>query len=222
MKKLQLTLLALSFSVIAFAQQPEPNTLKEHKNIIGIDANGILSQIFNFSPYNSVYYSPYMLRYKRLLNQSNTIRFNIGGYANSREYTTNDTLPSSDNYTDVNLGLGYAHYCYLGKHWNYYFGIDAIFQYSKSEYKSTYSPNGKREQTNKTKGYGASPFFGIQFLINPRMSISTETSYAIIHTESRVTNAITDNQYYYSYLNKGSGTQTTFYLPTSIVFRVTF
>lgn len=220
MKKNILTLIAIVLSGILFSQTTTPDTTKkEFKNIIGLDATGLFRQFFNLN--SSSYYSyPYIISYKRVF-KNNALRINAGGNIQTTNGTTNDTLKGTTTRNDLFVGIGFEHYSYISKRWNIYFGADAILKYQNYNYKSSRTATTSYQQTQTEYGYGVSPLVGIQFLINSRLSIATETSYDITYntTSSSQNNtpaSINDRR------TNSTGISTQFHAPTGIIFRVLF
>jgi hypothetical protein len=224
MKNSILTLLLLVFTTFAFGQITQPDTTKkEFKNIIELDATGLLQQFLFTSGTGSGYYNitPYMISYKRIFNNNNAIRFGVGGTTSKDNSTTNDSIENSSKRTNFNVGIGVEHYAYLTKRWNFFFGIDAIANYSENEYVQ----DNTTGTTNTTKqinyGYGVSPLVGIQFKINSRISVSTETRYDIVFTQGDSKRTyIPDSSF--DTKTKSNGIRTTFNAPVNINFRVHF
>lgn len=67
---------------------------------------------------------------------------------------------SEGYYPDIKLGLQKNRF---EKHWNTYYGADASFSYFKSNSTPT-----------TTTRYGVTPFFGVGYFFNRKISISTE------------------------------------------------
>lgn len=220
MKKIILTLTVVALTTFAFGQVTTPDTTKkEFKNVIGIDATGLLRQFFNFNT-TSYFNYPYMIGYKRIF-KSYAFRIGAGGNFSNTNITSNDTLPGKRTYSNFNFGIGLEHYSYLGKRWNFYFGADAIVKYSYNDYQSSWTASTSNRQTSTNYGYGVSPLLGLQFKINSRLSIATETSYDITYTTSKDSSTRTPSSVYDSH-SKSTGLKTNFNAPTTINFRIQF
>lgn len=224
MKKSILTMTMVVFAAFAFGQITKPDSTKnEFKNIIEIDATGLLHQFFFSSGTGGGYYvvTPYMISYKRIFNNNNAIRFGVGGTTYSDNSTQNDTIESSQKRNSFNVGIGIEHYSYLTKRWNFFFGVDAIANYSENETVQGNSSTSTSTFTQVNYGYGVSPLVGIQFKINSRISISTETRYDIIYTQGNSKRNYTPDSSFDS-KTKSNGIQTTFNAPVNINFRIHF
>lgn len=221
MKKAFLTIIAsiIIFSLTAQNTAPD-STKKAYKNVIGLDATGLLRQFLNLNTYN--YYSyPYVLSYKRFYNNTNAIRINLGGSTYSNNSTTNDTLQSTNSRHDLFTGIGWEHYSYISKRWNLYFGADLIYSYSNNTQKSSTPLSYTSEYIQSKHSYGASPLLGVQFIINSRLSIATETSYDITYINASSGQFHKPNSQY-DRNTKTNGIETQFHAPTGIIFRVLF
>lgn len=222
MRKYSMILFLVSISLFAFGQTTKPNTEKEKfNNVIGIESGGILQQLalFNGSNYFG-YQNPYMFSFRRIFG-SNAVRLNLGGTIFRSDGIINASIFSKQEMNDLKTALGFEHYSYLGKHWNFYFGMDLVFNYKDHLYE--YSLNDSMQTINKEKVIeaGISPFLGIQFRVTPRLSLGTETGLDILKGQVKssrkdVYNATLDQ---FSTENRLS---TNFRPPASIVFRFQF
>lgn len=219
MKKLFLTFSILLLGTFVFGQvvTPPDSTKKEFKNALVIDATGLLQQFFHLSE-GSYFYDPYMFRYKRFF-KSNAIRVNIGGHFYTSDNTANDTISGSRSDFYFVFGVGYERYVYLSNRWNLYYGADAIFTYSFNDSHTNFSQGNSWDQSTLSYGYGVSPLLGVQFRINSRLSIATETSYDLIFGSS-FNNRSTKPPSYGDSKTKNTGFSTSFHAPTTIQFRI--
>lgn len=220
MKNHFLTLVVITVSTFAFGQETSQDTTKkEFKNIIGIDATNLVSRFFNFGTSTPGFYSPYMICYKRIF-KNNALRIGIGGNFQTNKGNQNDTLHPTTKRNNMNFGIGLEHYCFLAKRWNFYFGADAIASYYYYDGVYPYSSSNYREQSSTNYKYGISPLVGLQFKINSRISISTETSYDIVYAYYKSFDVQPTT--IYNTHSKSSGIETSFNAPTAINFRILF
>jgi len=220
MKKI-LTFLTVIIVCNTFAQTTNPDsTKKEYLNVIGLDANGFVRQFLNLNTI-SYYYSPYVLSYKRIIKNTHAIRANVGGNHYKNNSSTNDTINTKNIRSDFFLGIGYENYKYVSKNWNIYYGADLIFNYKNDEQKSNNNLYNSYRSIQSDYAYGVSPVFGVQFLINKRISLATETSYDITYTTTTNERLNVPNSIY-NRTTKSTGITTQFHAPTSIIFRVLF
>jgi hypothetical protein len=220
MKKNLICLFLLTATLFSFGQNVSPDTSKkEYKNVIGLDASGILRQVLNS---NSVPFvnSPYMITYRRIM-KSNAIRFGLGGRVTNDNNVLNDSIKERNQRTELNFGIGIEHYVYLGQRWNFYFGADVIAKYVNSTGESTSSQIFNSMEVTRF-GYGLSPVLGIQFRVTPRFSISTESTYDITYNTS-----VTDSHAVFAYADykrhsTSTGISTVFNAPVALNLRIQF
>jgi hypothetical protein len=220
MKKLILILTLVVLSTSVFSQITKPDTTKkEYKNIIELNVNVLLHQFFSLT---SVYYfnPSYMISYKRIF-KNNAIRFGVNGSTSSDNSTQNDTIKSGQKRNSFNAGLGIEHYCYMRKRWNFFFGVDAIAYYSENYYLQGNSSISSYKEIENEYGYGVSPLIGIQFKINSRFSVSTESSYDITYTKGDDKRTETPSPIYNIH-KKSHGIQSAFNAPAGINFQIHF
>lgn len=223
MKKLFILSCIFCFGVVSYGQitNPPDTTKSEFKNVIGVDATGLLQQFLNLSEYN-YWYVPYHITYKRIL-KSNAIRLNLGGNISASSETSNDTSNTDRTRKSFLAGIGFEHYSYINKNCNVYFGVDAIYRYGYTNYHS-WDNSRISKQKDESHGYGLSPFLGFQFKFWKRISIAVESSYDILYSKSTSSN---DREYpgYPEYIDRhdkseSSGISTRFNPPVTIRFMV--
>jgi len=175
--------LLLSITVLSInAQTQTADTVqKEYNNIISIDATSLLLQFINHNEYTPLWYSPYILSYKRILG-NNALRIGIGGSSYQSSISEDDdTLKSAYSYYNIRLGLGYEHHVTLSKRWMMYFGADIIGSYSSQLQRIEYTPTyDVRKYSENSYGIGISPLLGFSFTLNKRLSIGTEACYDVV------------------------------------------
>lgn len=142
------------------------------KNEFGTDITLLIEQIFNFNeaPYYSNYFPLYHFTFKRYFNQF-SIRAGIGG----RTWDERD----ENNYSRmINYRLGVERSIDFNKRWSSYFGVDFIHQLNNSRTENHYINGGwQHGQENQNSKIGVSPIIGIEFKINSRISLQTETKF---------------------------------------------
>lgn len=221
MKKIIIITLLIGLANIMNGQSTKPNSNeKDYKNVISVDATSLLAQFLNLS--NTTFTDPpYVLTYRRFFNNNNAFRIGIGGYAKDVNYTTNDSLSNNQISNSFNIGLGYEHYSYLSERWNLYYGADLILRSYYNFSKSSITTTREMEQTNKSIGYGVSPLLGVQFILNSRLSISTETSFDLTFSQNNSSRKETPSTAF-DKNTEGSTFETNFNAPITINFRVIF
>jgi len=219
MKKLILTLSIVMLATFVFGQvvTPPDSTKKEFKNALVIDATGLIQQFFHLND-NSYFYNPYILRYKRFF-KSNALRINVGGGYYSHDDKNTDTTGIKYSRCSFSFAVGFEHYVYLSKRWNLYYGADAVFSGSREFSHMYYEPTATNDHLAIVYGYGVSPLLGVQFRINSRLSIATETS-CDFEIVNRINKQTSDPASPYDQETKSMGFETHFHAPTSIQFRI--
>ncbi len=152
MKKSLLLFSFISFSNFLFSQN------ENYNGQFGFDATGFIAQFLNFGSTSSGS-SPYVLTYRKLGAKKN-IRFGLGGSFN----ITEDRVTNA-----IEFRVGNERYRDFEKRWRALYGWD--FKLG-----GFYNSDGNNNVTTNFK-VGASPFFGLQFRINERLSVSTEAAY---------------------------------------------
>jgi len=132
----------------------------EYNRQLGVDASKFLSQFLSFGDSNNNL-SPYFILLKKYKGDKN-IRYGLGGNLNLR-------LSDARSLAQIDFKIGSERFIDFGKHWRGLYGLD-----TKYGINAIFSNNG-----NNAIGLrmGIAPFLGIQFRINERLSIATETAY---------------------------------------------
>ncbi len=134
---------------------------------MGIDITNTLT----FLKKNS---NSYLLNYRRFISK--------GRYALRAGMNLDISSGQSDGYyPDIKLGIQKNRY---DKKWNTYFGIDASY--------SLYKSNAVPTTTNR---YGLTPFVGVQYYFNNRLSFSTEAAMIFERFYIRTKNSFDPNDH---------------------------
>ncbi len=107
------------------------------------------------------------------------IRLNSSFNISNTDYESNNYL-STISYNKYKIKTGYELHQNINK-FQFFYGSDISYnaENEKTENSSDYFIE------EKTKGYGVSPFVGLKFFINQRVSISSETNVSILFSESK-------------------------------------
>jgi hypothetical protein len=191
---------------------------KAFNHYLSVNGTYFLQQYLNFNKSGTtITPSPYLVEY-RFLYKNNGFRFSMGADLHqSKNFLDSSQITVSHNY-GFSFRLGYVYQHQLVKHWSYFVGADII-----SHLTDTFSRVNTVEDIvatdSKAMMIGFGPSFGIQWDINKRIGIFTETmfDYRLQFEQNKVTslnfNAI------------DSGTHATnnnlgFVIPVSIFFYV--
>ncbi len=223
MKKIILTSLLFFAGIFLFGQSHySDSTAERPKNVIVIDATGLLRQFFNFNTGTNYYYFPndYIIGYRRKFGR-NEIRLNIGGQISQSSDVQNDTLPGKSSNNTFSIAIGYERHRHLTRRWSMYYGGDLIYGYRKSIYLSTWALNNSENDKSVTNTYGFGPLLGLIFGINRRMQLATETNYQFLY-EKEVSSRINTLYPQYNSHATGNETMTNFIPPVSLILRIQF
>lgn len=219
MKKLILSAIILT-AAFNLSAQKEPIQQTNHHEI-GIDASSFLAQIL---PGNGGYQNtPFFLMYRYHFPKS-ALRFGIGGYATKDDAITNDTASSLYQRSGLFLRVGYERKTDFGKHWQFFYGLDARFQFYNLENSNDYSQSLSLRYTQESSYYGVAPLMGFRFKINERISVTTEASFllAFYTEENRYEWTPEEEPYRTNEFQKREGYTAEFRQPINIIFTYNF
>ena len=196
----------------SFAQKPD--TTKYYNEYIGIQANKLLSEIFNFND-NSSAINPYLITYS-VNNKKSGHGFNAGiGYSITNRNTDNESLDNDRTFNDqgidfpmidndlrgwkqsrkgksFNIRVGYEKKSQLSKCIYGSLGLDLVYARTKhklsSENTFVYeSAEGIRTSSSNTlsKTYGIGPRGTLNFQISNRFILGTEMTYYYLATKTQ-------------------------------------
>jgi hypothetical protein len=194
MKKLFL-LLAACAPFFLHAQTEDTGARRvEHQ--VGFDATGFIKQFIVFNNTAPTNMNPFSYNYKALWRSADGMAYmgpRVGiGFTNDQESThpdenTDRTITSSS----IAARIGFERQHVITKSWHLYYGVDIMYAtaYDKAEtvFKShPAAPDGFTTLTrDMAETRGAGPIMGIQFNINKRLCLSTESSFFYTETTSR-------------------------------------
>lgn len=200
---------------------------KDRKHYLSINATFFLKQFLNFASQNfNVSSSPYILDY-RFVPKSSGFRISAGISYNQKK----TTIPASQSGTGVDetdnshvltisYRLGYVYQKKIAKKWTIIAGAEFIGTVLDSTQTVTTSSD---ISSNKAKGWtiGLGPSLGIQFDINKRMGLYTETAFYYTYGSETVKN--TFNSFPASNGNIATSSNgLNFILPVSIFYYIKF
>jgi len=174
-----LLIFCLSIFFSLNAQETSPATIYQKQ--FGFDASVLVNRFLNFSGSNPQS-SPYQITYRKYGETSNKrygLGFRIG-------LDVGDSDPTTQ--TSIQFRFGKERFKQFGKtlpqnssisRWRAFYGWDWKTQLGLIHV-------GANDATNFSIKFGPSPFFGLSFQINERLSISTELAYDLGVTFSRI------------------------------------
>jgi hypothetical protein len=178
-KKFVFTGLLCCSAVIVFAQGDSTST-KKMNHYLGVQANQLIRQVFNFSNNNSAVNNPYLLVYSfnhavtgHGLNSGlgySITEVNDGDAFNKRETTV----------SNLAFRLGWERKKMFGKKWIGSYGLDLTLLSNKNETtNSTDTDFNKSKITteNNIKGTGFGPRVTINYMLTSKLIVGTEVNY---------------------------------------------
>ncbi len=221
MKKITTSLIFLLACNFYSLAQSDISTKEEKSNTheIGINSTFFIKQFLNFVSSSNIETSPFLLTYKRINKENIAFRFGIGMDIDANKSIDNGTTIIS-SLSSVSYRIGGEKQFPLKKRWLSYVGADFINSIDNRRTKTT--NDGNEFISNALDlGFGVGPVGGIQFNINNRLSLATESSFVleIVHSTESFKNS--DNP------NPNSSSEETsfkahFILPTTLYFIVNF
>jgi len=165
---------------MAFAQVDSSRLGSFHE--IGISLSSLFNILINGNTGSSV--NPYLFTYKFVSNHS-ALRTGFG-FTSSRTTSNSDTLQDfTIKNSTFDCRLGYEYQVIIHKKWRAGFGADAIYNNSNSSQRSLTALDIVHEDT-KSFTIGGGPVVTVQFEINRRILLATETTLYFHYKEQTV------------------------------------
>lgn len=167
----------LLFSFIGIDIKAQDDSIQPSRFQFGINATYFVSNFLGLNQ-NELDLGPYAFTGKLRLKKT-YLRMGLGGQASNRTLANDFTANIFDRKSQiVDLRVGLEWQKKLDKRWVFYYGLDALFG---TELHQTIARNSFDDVATKfTKIYsGGGPIIGIQFDINKRISLGTESSFYI-------------------------------------------
>jgi hypothetical protein len=191
MQKIILTISVLCFGTSVFAQSPTPSKKTKFNNVISMNPSAGIISSFYPTQYQQ---NEYLGMYHRIFGNANAVRIGINGTVNNTDSKMNDTITTNSKSKTYKIGIGYEHYQYLTKAWNFYYGADMQYELTNSTSFSNQNISYGNNRLNKANSIGALAFFGILVHFNARISATIENGVALSQEKS---------EYEYEYLKSG-------------------
>ncbi len=166
----------------------EANIPKNHSNELGMDITSIIRQFF-FINNSDTYQAPrpnYLFTYKRLMKQY-SFRLGIGGNSYASK-TTDKQLPDqikNRSFSQLDIRIGLEKNAELSKHWCFHYGFDVKHTIFNNHDDRASSGGGWASGWDfRERKLALAPTVMMEFKINPRLSLQTETNFAIYFSKS--------------------------------------
>jgi len=173
MKKLFILLVActiLSLSATAQDEITEPSRFE-----LGVNATYFISNFLGLNQ-DQLEIGPYAFTGKLRLNRT-YLRFGLGGEASKRQLANDFSSNIFDRKTQaLDLRTGIEWHRDLTERWIFYSGLDILLGMNLSQTIASSAFDEVVTNTNQFY-YGLGPLLGFQFKINPKISLSTESSF---------------------------------------------
>lgn len=190
MRKYIWSLVAVSqlLAASAFAQEELPAPRKS-AHYIGLQANQLVRQIFNFSNTNSSVNNPYLLTYA-VNSISNGVGFTTGFGYNFQQTTDGDQfVDRTITADDIFFRLGFEKKSKLAPKVIFSIGADMIFDRLKSTTKTEEKTQSEIvfESGSNAKSIGFGPRVTINYQLHEKIIIGTEANYYYKRTKTEET-----------------------------------
>lgn len=177
MKRAALMLLLCLPGIGVFSQE---STTEQHVNEFGVNVTPLLTQVFNVADGIINSSQPMALSYKRVINSNQALRVN-GSYS---YFSSEDESPNASNrfnqwQQSMTAAVGWEWRVTPSKRFMPYGGVDLVIQseYNRTEAFSDFDNSKTRRETTRV---GGGPVIGTQFIVSPRVRLSTEASILVL------------------------------------------
>jgi hypothetical protein len=183
-RKILMTLsLCLLFSYYGHGQSEQADSIRHQKktmHIIGVQANALLKQIFNFGNTNNPVNNPYLLTYS-FIHRKSKLGVDAGvGYTLNSTFE-NDGNTKKENYiNDLYFRLGILQILPLNRRFTATFNMHLLVELLNSKTLTESDFGSQRTVINSTTSslrYGLGPCMGLRYKISNRVFAGTEASY---------------------------------------------
>lgn len=232
--KIQSLLLSIciwAFAHPIFAQETKPSNICNHPKMVhtvGVQANQLIRQIFNFSNNNPTLNNPYLLTYS-MYNMHSKWGIDVGlGYTYNNLFDNDGTTKRETYINELSARIGIQRQIPITRKFSTQLNFHVLCDMTNNK-TTTYQDFNFQKTTIKSTSnvlrYGAGPAMAYRYRIHPRVFVGTEMNYyfKIGNNSTKVT---TFNEFQgggNSYTEtKSNNDLTTFFLnvPTAIFLQV--
>lgn len=168
-------LVLTSFSLKA---QDEETSNKNYDTEIGLNVSNFIKSFLSLNT-QTIQTSPYFIVAKH-----KSLRVHLGLKGNDGQNFLDDSN-SINNRRDLefDLKVGFEKRQDVGSHWIFHYGLDLVGSYQYNRLK-TNTAIDEIENVTEAAYAGVSPFLGLQFKINKRLKLLTESNWIIAYGRS--------------------------------------
>jgi hypothetical protein len=174
-----LIITAMGLKVFAGADSTDvakQTVVHKHAHYLSINGTFFLQEFFSFANSTAVITpSPYIIEYKYLPG-NHGFRMDLGGNFSSKKSYLDSSQVQINRTASLNFRIGYIYQKKLTKHWSIFTGADVVGTFSPDVLKDN-STLDIVTTTNNAYTVGFGPALGIQFAINNRIGLFTETAF---------------------------------------------
>jgi hypothetical protein len=170
--------LILFFAIIASSSIAQELST-DQKNQFSINGSSFIKNFMSLNS-NAAPSQTYQFMYRRFMSNGNAVRAQFGlAYFQSSEEEDDDSNVFRSSAND--FSLGFEKRTQISKRWLYYFGGQALLQYSVDKSENS-SGTFQSIDEELRYGIGIGAIVGLQFNINDRISLGTEGGLPIVYT----------------------------------------
>lgn len=196
MKKLALLLLCSALIQEVHAQSDSIRS-KKVVHLVGVQANALFRQIFNFGNANNPVNNPYLLTYD-VLSSKKKIGANLGlGYTRNNTFVNDGNTNSNNFINDLYLRVGVSKMIPLNKRFVATVYLHAVYNNLDSKTVSEENFNGQFTRittTTTATSYGGGPALSLRYKVANRVWLGTEANY-YFRTGNTKSSAITYTEF---------------------------
>ncbi|MBX7053270.1 MAG: hypothetical protein K1X54_14645 [Flavobacteriales bacterium] len=204
-------------SLQTFSQTTETAESGKGQIMLGMNATSFVKNFLSFNDVSTTGSSPFQFTFRYITPSHFAFRAGLGVAAVNTEDKGDDDV-TKNSISTFDFSVGFEKRSLVAKRWTVFGGVDLLATSDMSTNENT-SGDFKFKSTNKSNGGGVAPLFGIQFNINDRISLSTETQLKVLYTKGKRTTETTGST---PTSSESTGVSATPLLPGFIHFNVSF
>ncbi|MBX2965145.1 MAG: hypothetical protein KF845_03300 [Cyclobacteriaceae bacterium] len=183
-KKLFASILFVGFATIVFGQ----DSLSRKNYYVGLQANQLIRQLFNFGGTNTAVNNPYLLTLSS--NNPQTGRgSNFGWGYTYNQFNDGDAFTQrKTSINDFFFRVGFERKRSFGKKWIISTGMDAIIAREKNTTEVMQS-GFKSKTVNQSNSWGLGPRVTLNYHVTEKILLGTEANYYFKATKSTIENS---------------------------------